>query len=40
MHIEQGNIAMGDGSVQQMSTSRLKSSIRDQELATNYLAIP
>jgi len=29
MHVEQGNIAMGDGSVQQMSSSRLRHSLRD-----------
>jgi competence protein ComGC len=40
MHNEQGNLVMSDGSVQQMSTSRLKQSIRDQELATNNLIFP
>lgn len=40
LHVEHGNIAMGDGSVQQMSSSRLKQSLRDQDLATNYLVFP
>ncbi|HEX7859232.1 MAG TPA: hypothetical protein VF773_02775 [Verrucomicrobiae bacterium] len=40
MHVEQGNICMADGSVQQMSSSRLKLSIRDQDLQTNHLAFP
>ena len=45
MHQEQGDIAMGDGSVQQMSTSRLKNSLRDaDEGATltlgNQLGLP
>lgn len=30
-HVEQGDICMGDGSVQQMSTSRLKQSLRDTD---------
>ena len=30
-HVEQGDMCMGDGSVQQMSTSRLKSSLRDTD---------
>jgi hypothetical protein len=40
MHDEHGDIAMGDGSVQQMSSSRLKQSLRDQDLGTNYLVFP
>jgi competence protein ComGC len=40
MHVEQGDICMADGSVQQMSSSRLKQSIRDQDLQTNHLAFP
>jgi len=40
LHNEQGNIAMGDGSVQQMSSSRLRQSIPDQDIATNYLVFP
>ena len=35
MHQEQGDIAMGDGSVQQMSTSRLKASLRDADESAN-----
>jgi prepilin-type N-terminal cleavage/methylation domain-containing protein len=30
-HVEQGDICMGDGSVQQMSTSRLRQSLRDTD---------
>ncbi len=45
LHQEQGDICMGDGSVQQMSTSRLKNSLRDaDEGATvtvgNQLGLP
>lgn len=40
IHIDQGNIAMLDGSVQQMSSSRLRQSVPTQDLATNYLAFP
>jgi hypothetical protein len=40
IHIEQGNIAMGDGSVQQMSNSRLKNALHEMGSATNYLVFP
>jgi type II secretory pathway pseudopilin PulG len=42
MHHVEGNIAMGDGSVQQFSSARLKQGVRDQGLGTskNYLAVP
>ncbi|MGZ8939448.1 MAG: type II secretion system protein, partial [Limisphaerales bacterium] len=40
LHVEQGDILMGDGSVQQMSSSRIKHSIRDQDLGTNFLVFP
>lgn len=42
MHVEQGNIAMGDGSVQQMSNSRLQQSLRDalDGVTNDYLAFP
>jgi hypothetical protein len=40
LHKEQGDVTMADGSVQQMSNSRLNQSVKDQNLATNYLAIP
>ena len=40
MHNEQGNVLMGDGSVQQMSSSRLRSSVREQELGTNWVVVP
>ena len=31
LHVEQGNICMGDGSVQQMSISRLKQALKDTD---------
>jgi hypothetical protein len=31
LHVEQGNICMGDGSVQQMSVSRLKQALKDTD---------
>ena len=42
MHVEQGNIAMGDGSVQQMSNSRLQQSLRDalEGVSTDHLLFP
>jgi hypothetical protein len=42
MHVEQGDICMGDGSVQQFSNSRLWQSLRgnEQEVGTNWLAVP
>lgn len=45
MHQEQGDIAMGDGSVQQMSTSRLKNSLKDADesatkTAGNMVGLP
>ncbi len=40
MHNEQGNVVMSDGSVMQMSSSRLKFSLKDQDIATNYLVMP
>lgn len=40
IHNRQGNIAMGDGSVQQMTSSRLAAAIPRQDSATNYLVIP
>jgi hypothetical protein len=42
IHNEQGDIVMGDGSVQQFSTSRLRQAVRDQEIGsgTNLLVIP
>jgi prepilin-type N-terminal cleavage/methylation domain-containing protein len=44
-HVEQGDICMGDGSVQQMSNSRLKQSLRDTDdggtqQTANYLGLP
>ena len=40
IHVEQGNIAMADGSVQQMSNARLMQAVMDQNLGTNFLAVP
>ena len=42
MHNEQGDIAMGDGSVQQMSSSRLQQSLRDalDGVTNDYLIFP
>jgi prepilin-type processing-associated H-X9-DG protein len=42
IHEEQGNIAMADGSVQQMANvgPRFTNTIADQGMATNWLAIP
>ena len=39
-HDEQGNIAMGDGSVQQFSPARLRQALADSEVATNLVLIP
>ncbi|HTG45438.1 MAG TPA: type II secretion system protein [Verrucomicrobiae bacterium] len=40
LHQNQGNILMADGSVQQFSSSRLNQGLKDQEIATNYFALP
>jgi prepilin-type N-terminal cleavage/methylation domain-containing protein/prepilin-type processing-associated H-X9-DG protein len=40
MHNLQGNVAMGDGSVQQFSSSRLKEALRNTDDAVNRLAFP
>ena len=40
LHKGQGNVVMGDGSVQQMSSSRLKSAVKEQDFGTNYLVFP
>jgi hypothetical protein len=40
IHVNQGDIVMGDGSVQQMSANRLMQAVRDQELETNWLVFP
>jgi prepilin-type N-terminal cleavage/methylation domain-containing protein len=45
LHNEQGDFCMGDGSVQQFSTSRLKQAIRDTDdggtqTTANYLGLP
>ena len=39
-HQDQGDVCMGDGSVQQLSTSRLKQALRDTDSALNLLALP
>jgi len=40
IHQSQGDIAMGDGSVQQLSTSRLREAIRSSGLDDNAFAVP
>jgi prepilin-type processing-associated H-X9-DG protein len=40
MHQAQGNILMGDGSVQQFSTSRLREAFTNQGVGTNLLLFP
>ena len=40
MHNEQGNVGMGDGSVQQLSASRLNNSIRDTDDSENRVSVP
>jgi prepilin-type N-terminal cleavage/methylation domain-containing protein len=40
LHIEQGDICMGDGSVQQFSTSRLRQGVRDTDDVNNWLSLP
>jgi prepilin-type processing-associated H-X9-DG protein len=40
MHNKQGNVAMGDGSVQQFSTTRIGAASRSTVLGTNRLVVP
>jgi len=40
MHNLQGNVCMGDGSVQQFSSSRLKESLKNTDDARNQVAFP
>ena len=40
MHNEQGDICMGDGSVQQFSSSRLRASLKDTDDVENYVGLP
>jgi prepilin-type N-terminal cleavage/methylation domain-containing protein len=40
MHQEQGNITMGDGSVQQFSSSRLRASLKDTDDVENLVGLP
>jgi prepilin-type processing-associated H-X9-DG protein len=39
-HVNQGNIALADGSVQQFSAARLRDAIAYTGVATNRLAMP
>ena len=39
-HVYQGNIALADGSVQQVSASRLRGALSNTGVATNRLALP
>lgn len=40
IHNERGNLIMSDGSFQQADSPRLKTMIRDQQIATNHLIFP
>jgi hypothetical protein len=40
MHNRQGNIALSDGSVQSMSTSKVREALNNTGVATNRLAMP
>ena len=40
MHNEQGDICMGDGSVQQFSSSRLRTSLKDTDDVNNWVGLP
>jgi prepilin-type processing-associated H-X9-DG protein len=40
MHNLQGNVAMGDGSVQQFSSARLKDALKNTDDAKNLIAFP
>ena len=40
IHQEQGDICMGDGSVQQFSTSRLRQAIKDTDDTDNWVGLP
>lgn len=40
LHDGQGDICMGDGSVQQFSSNRLRHEVRIQPVGTNYLVFP
>jgi prepilin-type processing-associated H-X9-DG protein len=40
MHNLQGNVCMGDGSVQQFTTARLRDAIKNTDDANNLLAFP
>ena len=40
IHQQAGNVVLGDGSVQQLSSGRLQETLRDSGVATNRLAIP
>ena len=40
IHVLQGNVALGDGSVQQFSTARLKDALRNTDDSKNLLGLP
>ena len=40
MHRHRGNIALGDGSVQQLTDTRLRSQVAQSGAGTNWLAVP
>ena len=39
-HVRNGNVAITDGSVQQLSTAGLQQALRDSGFATNHILIP
>ena len=40
IHLKQGNIGLADGSVQQLSTPKLRNALEHSEFVTNRLAVP
>jgi hypothetical protein len=40
MHVHKGNVGLGDGSVQQFDSNRLRMALSRQEVGTNWLTIP
>jgi prepilin-type processing-associated H-X9-DG protein len=40
MHRGAGNVALGDGSVQQCTSARLAEQVNDQDITTNRLLVP
>src|SRR5688572_207532 len=40
MHEREGNLAFGDGSVFEMTSARFRQAVNEQDVETNYLAVP